>query len=293
MDLDIDPQGSQSQFFNAILIRQLQEIHCSDPYWEGDVEYDDDGHIVALKERKDGPLKWWLRLDRDGMPPPGVYGFGADVSNGQGASNSCLSGIDAETGEKVLEYVNPLIKPEHFAPLALGLCRRFHNAVLAWECPGPSILFGRRIVELGYPNVYYRTNEQKVHPNGPADTPGWYSNPESKLKLLNDYKEALEKGTFLPRSKESLEECLAFEYVKSGYVEHGGIEGGDDPSGARVNHGDRTIADALAWMVSRPSWQGRKKREQEKPAAPWANVFDPAYRRQLFKAQKRREEAWE
>jgi hypothetical protein len=98
----------------------------------------------------------------------------------------------------------------------------------------------------------------------------------------------------LNRSKGALEECLCFEYLKNGYVEHGGIEGGDDPSGARINHGDQTIANALSWMVSRPSWQGRKKQEQEKPAAPWANVFDLTYRREFLEEQKRREvdEAW-
>jgi hypothetical protein len=93
----------------------------------------------------------------------------------------------------------------------------------------------------------------------------------------------------LNRSKGALEECLSFEYLKNGYVEHGGIEGGDDPSGARINHGDQTIADALSWMVSRPSWEGRKKREQEKPAAPWATL-SLDYRRQLCEREKARAE---
>jgi hypothetical protein len=291
MDLDIDPQGSQSQFFNAVIIRQLQES-CCDPYWEGDIEYDADGRILALKERKGGPLKLWLRLDR-GKPPLGVYGFGADVSNGQGATPSCLAGTNSETGEKVLEYRDPLIQPEHFAALTVGLCRLFGEARLAWECPGPGLNFGKRVIELGYRNIHYRTREQKVYSTGPADTPGWYATPQSKLLLLGQYKEALEQNQFLNRSKGALEECLSFEYLRNGYVEHGGIEGGDDPSGARINHGDQTIADALSWMVSRPSWEGRKKREQEKPAAPWATL-SLDYRRQLWVQEKSRadEDEW-
>src|ERR1051326_4444421 len=46
MHLDINPQGAMAQFFNALVIRQLQEQHAAAPLWEGDVAFTANGDSV-------------------------------------------------------------------------------------------------------------------------------------------------------------------------------------------------------------------------------------------------------
>ena len=50
----------------------------------------------------------------------------------------------------------------------------------------------------------------------------------------------------------------------------------DDPTGARVNHGDRVIADALAWKMMKEFY--RPQREQEKFRIP---LYSLAHFRQM------------
>ncbi len=267
MDLDINPEGSMSQVFNAVEIHNLIEEYCCPPLWEGDAEVDvDAGRIKRLIRRPGGPLRLWLRLDGHNHPPPGFYGFGCDVATGSGASPSCGSGLNLPTGEKLVEYANAHIDENAYAALMVGLCWLFRTedgqgARLAWEAAGPGQKFGRKVLDLGYRNVFYRTNPQILNPTGDATTPGWWPTPSGKDLLIREYREALSQRKFLNRSEAAMRETLAFEYNKSSNIEHGGIES-DDPSGGRVNHGDRVIADGLAWMLAKVSWEGKKKVER-------------------------------
>src|SRR5262249_47409305 len=58
MDLDIDPKGSVSQFFDRLMIRQLQAKYAVAPFWEGDIHFDQDtGKPFSLVPRQGGPLR--------------------------------------------------------------------------------------------------------------------------------------------------------------------------------------------------------------------------------------------
>ena len=286
MDLDIDPGGSVAQFFNPLTIRTLAAEYGRDPFWEGDVEYDrDSGRPVRLIPNPGGPVKLWLNLTAAGLPPRGRYGAGCDVATGLGATNSCLSVVSAATGEKVLEYATPHLQPEHFAPVATALCWLFKDergepALFAWEHAGPGMILGKRVLQMGYGHIYYREAHATLAGGKVSDIPGWYPSNDQKRILLEEYRAALDARRFVNRSTQALRECLAYRYTPQGTVEHPQDSGGEDPTGARVNHGDRVIADALAWkMAQRLGIISTGKTEPERES-----VGSLAWRRQLAAA---------
>ena len=249
MHLDIDAQGSDVQFFDAGILRQLKITYVHSPIWEGDI------YGGELVERFGGPLKLWRTPRKDGKFAPGKYGAGSDISTGSGATATCLSVIDAQIGEKILEYANPHIGGEKFVPVAIAICKLFpgldrEGALLAWEQQGPGVLFAKRVLELGYREIYYNTVEMP-HTMLPkfSDAPGFNASPASLLDLLEEYKSALQGRRLINRSRPAIDECAKFRYNPQGKVEHSQQATTDDPSGARENHGDRTIADALAWKM--------------------------------------------
>lgn len=299
MDLDINPVGSVSQFVDPLQIRQLIGSYCCEPYWEGELAYDRDTgrpeKEKPLRQVAGGLLKLWLTPTADGRPPVATYVAGADLAEGTGATNSCLTIINAETGEKVLEYADRHIGPEKFAPLAVALCWLFKSeqgegARFAWEMQGPGDRFGKAVVALGYSNVYFRQNEQSMYNNRTAsEIPGWYPSPSNRTLLLGDYRAALYSRQCLNRSEKSLREFLTFRYNVRGDVEYGGKSSGDDLSGVGVNHGDRVVADGLAWKMAKGMGLART------PGRPKEEVGGPGslqWRRDREGRLKEAQEAW-
>jgi hypothetical protein len=295
MDLDIDVTGSTRQFFDQLLIRQLTAEFCTAPLFQGDVDFErDTGRPLGLSP-SGGPLQLWCRL-HDGKPVPMPVKIGGDLSTGSGATNSCLSGVNAQTGEKVFEYAHPGKDPRSMAYVAVALGWLFKDehgepAELCWEQQGPGVTFGGQVLELGYRRVYYHTMElPHTRETKRSERPGWVSNPASLRVLLEEYRAALANRRFLNRSEAALAETLLFRYTARGDVEHGEVESRKDPSGARVNHGDRVIADALAWKLARGVQEKAKEREKDKepPLLSWE------WRRQYHRRieQKNEREEW-
>ena len=216
-----------------------------------------------------GTTQLWLTLTKNAegvfIPPVGrVYLIGVDVSSGTGSSNSALSTIDKATGEKVMQYVNPYIRPEAFAVLSVAFARWFNNAMLCWESNGPGRQFGAKVMELKYTHVYHRRREESMSKKT-SDIPGFASTKDAKLVLLGRYSDAIESGRFINRSEDSLNECLEYVFAQNGGVIHSQEEAAEDPSGARANHGDRVIADALAWFLTSDSKIKKEKFKIEPP----------------------------
>jgi hypothetical protein len=284
MDLDINPTGAVSQFFDALVVRELQGQYCRPALWEGEVKVDSDtGRMVSLERRAGGPLRLWLQLDSEGKPPLARYCMGQDISLGTGATNSCASIVNGETGEKVGEYTDAWIRPEEFAKVCVGLATTFRGpdgpAKLIWEMQGPGVIFGKTVIEVGFRNIHYRDNEMKIFGSIRTDTPGWYPTDPAKLEVLESYRKALRTREFLNRSKEALDECLLFKYSPNGKkVYHSGELSDADPSGAGVNHGDRVMADALAWKLAREITKSKAKEKVEE-----IPVMSLAWRRALRK----------
>jgi len=261
MNLDGDASGAMWQYFDAIMVRRLQAETTRDPVWVGELHFDpDDGKPLELLPVKDGHLKLWINPTPAGRVPKALYGAGSDVSQGTGATPSVWECINCLTGEQVAEYVNAHIEPKLFAVLCVALCWLFctedgEGARFAWEKAGPGVPFGKRVMELGYTNVLKRENESKFpgaeRSNSDWSRPGWFPTTEAKLLLLDEYRAALQSRDCVVRSHACLEECLRFKYNSDGKIEHNLESGGDNPTGARENHGDLTIGMALAWKMAR------------------------------------------
>ncbi len=286
-ELDIDVFGSSYQFFSASSIEDYIGRHCGPPLHVGELEFDPDTlEPIGWREDSRGRMRLWFPVGQNGMPavvPLAVLGF--DVSAGTGASNSAASGINLVSLEKVLEYASPHIRPEAFGRYGVALARWLGNARMVWEQNGPGRQFGDAVIEAGYRNVYYRVDEESVVKTM-TGVPGWVPTKDNKLALLGEYRRALELETLINRSEASLRDALEYIFTTNGSVEHAKAQDTFDPTGARSNHGDRVIADALAWKLAktRPAVQ-----REEKPREP-VGCF--AWRRKRAAESRVRQTAW-
>lgn len=280
---DIDFGSSDSLFFDIAELQKYEHQYCMAPFLVGELDYNaTDLHPAGFMEREYGRLKLWIRPDSRGEIPPGDYVVGIDISAGTGASNSCISIGRCETGEKVAEFVTPSIRPDHLAEVAIALCRWFHGAYMIWESNGAGRLFGDSVIDRGYRNFYFRQNELSISKRI-TDIPGWFSSRENKRVLLGMYRHALEAGEFINRSREAIRECHDYVYAAGGSVEHSASLKSQDLSGARENHGDRVIADALCFYAMRIF---KKKEEEEQKIEVPPNCFAWRQMQRMRKAEE-------
>ncbi len=250
---EIDYMGSSYLFFDALRVHDMA-IECGrEPEVEGDLNYDQtSGEPKEFIRVKNGPIKLWFQLDAQGRPIVCAKNAGCDLATGQGASNSVISVANCETGEKLLEFATPSMLPTDFAIKCVAICRwlstRRDPVFLCWECPGPGLSFGAKVMELKYSPVFWRRNEMSMS-KAATDTPGWYSTRHNKRKLLEDFRASLYRSDFVNRSKAAFEEYLGWEMGPDGPVHQTTKNRTTDPTQAAVNHGDRTIADALCAMT--------------------------------------------
>lgn len=252
-DLDINATGSVEQLFDALMIHHLKAKYGREPL-RCDLEYDrETARPLRIHPHASGTLSIWHRLDAEGKPPPARYCMGIDTAQGTGATASCTSIFDAETGQKAAQFESPHIEPKEFAYLNVALGRLYANrdgrpARMCWESGGPGTTMGKHVVLLGYRDIYFRTTEHRLK-REISDTPGWPNSPDSMMNLMIAYRDALRSGRCLNPSTSALSETLHFVFGEDGYVSHTGFKDPKDNSAARVNHGDMTIADALAWKM--------------------------------------------
>jgi hypothetical protein len=211
------------------------------------------------------------------------YGAGADISTGSGATNSCLSIIDTDIGEKVAEVATPDLEPSEFAALSVALCNLFRDSdgappLLAWEQQGPGGIYGKRVRQYGYTNVFFTARDIAfVRSRQVSENPGWNSTTEGFRLLIEEYRSAIQSRQVINRSDAALRECLNFCYDGRGQPIHSQYTNTEDLSGARENHGDLVIADALAWKMCLSMGLGKAAIRVEDEIAP----LSLAWRRQL------------
>lgn len=258
-ELDMEFAGSGGAFFDEDLLKRAEGF-CRAPLRQGRLEYDPD--TFEPKRWVDdprGPVSLWCELI-DGRPAKDEYAAGSDIGAGTGATPSTLAIGGMKTGEKVCEYADAYRMPHQFAPDAIALCKWFHDAKLAWETPGPGSTFTRIVIQSGYRSLYYkRTGEDGLAPK-PSTIPGWYPSADNKKSLMEDFRDALASGDWVERSEATLRDCRPYIFTETS-VEHAGAVTTDDPSGARLNHGDRAVASALCWKLIR---EAKKLQRQPK-----------------------------
>ncbi|MBN1460884.1 MAG: hypothetical protein JXA57_15230 [Armatimonadetes bacterium] len=261
-ELDIDYAGSEDVFFDAMALEKAR-CYVLDPEARGDLDFDVDTLIVnEFVETDNGPLAVW------GWPEEGgQYVIGGDIAagtrvGGRGASNSCLSVVDRDSGEKVAEYVVNGVQPHELAKTAVALAKWYNGAFLIWEANGPGKAFGDNVLDLGWGRIYFRQNERSIG-HEVSTTPGWWSTREAKYTLLSEYRRALGTGAFRNHSQQALLECEEYVFIAGGAVAHAGSVATEDPSEARDNHGDRVIADAVAWRAVKETSYTEEPEEEE------------------------------
>lgn len=269
IELDINPEGSVEQFFDVVVLRQLIAEGCRKPDFEGDLEYDEENaRPIRLSKRVGGPLRLWCPIGPNDKPVAGRCFIGGDISAGHGATPTCIPVFDATHQCKVAQYTDSFIDPIRagMVMVALGWLfsdERGFGARLIWELIGPGYKAGEKIMDLGYTNVYFRTDEISIDKKI-SKIPGWVPTAANKERVLRDYREALRTRDYLNPDEASLRECYQFRY-KNGKIVHDREETEID-SGARESHGDHVIADALAWKIAKLS--GTEKKEKKKEVEP-------------------------
>jgi hypothetical protein len=263
-ELDIDYLGSGFQFFNQVKVQEAIRRDARQPILVGELEYDNTtADPVRFRESPQGCLRLWCLLNGKGLPPrEHRCVVGVDVSAGTGASNSCVVVWDETTNEKLAEFASPFVRPEALAKQAVAIARWFGGAKLIWESNGPGRQFGSRVMDLFYAPIYFRQREEGLSKKT-SDIPGWAPTKETKLVLIGEYRAAIESAQCANRSREALEECLEYIFQPGGGVGHSRESSKTDPSGAGASHGDRVVADALAWKCLTDRAREPEKKEPE------------------------------
>lgn len=275
-EMDIGYHGSDYPFFRLHMIERLVREHCVPPRQVGKLEFDF-YEIKPLRFRDDstGDLRLWAEMDPDGRPMGDrEYVAAADISQGTGASNSCLHIVDKKTRRIVAELASAHLPPHDFADYCVAICRWFHDCLLAWESNGPGRAFEKRVMSktCRYRNVWYRPVDEKERGNvqKASRIPGWPSGEEAKELLLQEYRAGLDMGAIINPSKRSIEECRDYKTDPTGKVAHVAEASGDDPTGAKKNHGDRVIAAALAYKLLPEFVRLKEEKPDKVPPNSWA-----------------------
>ena len=238
-------------------------------------------------------MRMWVNPVGMGTIKPGRYGAGCDLSWGTGATPSCVSIFNADTGDKVVEVKDPSSdgSPNEFACFVVALCWLFHSpdgegAKLAWENEGPGSVFGKKVLELGYRNVYWRHDEHKLS-GKQMNSAGWQPSMANRRLLLATYARTLASHQVVNYSEAALLSTLDFKITEK-TIEHGRRKvKGQDPSGAGENHGDVVIADALATKMVKE--MGLSEKKEEEKVVP---VMSLQWRRQKYEAELKQQSEW-
>lgn len=253
-ELDLDFVGSGSPFYDHQRMETYIEEHCQVPFRQGELSWDTfTFEPQGFVDREGGPLELWLNLaHRLGKfsPPPKRYVIGVDVSAGTGASNSCAAVWDYDTREKVASYTVGNLRPERFAEAVYALHKWFHDAFVIAEGQGHGKDFHARIRELGCQKMHWMVNKKGER----SDFPGLFTEGEAKNSLLVEFGRALLDGEAVSRDRSSCKEALEFQLLADGKGVHVASLMSKNPGGAKKNHGDKWMADCLAWY----KMKGRK-----------------------------------
>lgn len=301
MNIWAEDGESGDMFFDTSEVELHRKLHAREPEMIGNVVFDEElgqeakKNLVQQKRASEmawiqngsrRPWRFWTTLV-DGRPNQQArYVFACDISAGSGASNSVISVLDHTTNRIVAKWWDAFTSPEAMAEIAVFAAIWFGGKdlpVLIFEKNGPGIIFGKKVIQLGYQRVYYDTVEDKRSKTTTSKW-GWHSTTSKKEMLLGQYREALKINTIINPCHEALNECLDYVYDESGRLEPGIT--GEEAQGGSALHGDHVISDALLVL-------GRSKlpkTEKDQPIQAPEGSF--AFRRKLYEQRLKEQDAW-
>jgi hypothetical protein len=105
------------------------------------------------------PWRLWVPLIGGRPNQLTRYVFGVDISAGSGASNSVITVLDHSTGMIVAKFWDAFTSPEELAEIVSFAGIWFggtKSPLVVFEKNGPGIIFGKKLLTLGYPTIYYQ-----------------------------------------------------------------------------------------------------------------------------------------
>ena len=293
--------AEEGSVFDGDLLAGLLD-QCQEPCAYGRFEFTLDGPLIDtdLKAGAPNAVRWietseemaqcklWLPVMPNGrlhqsMSPVAC----ADVSWGQGASNSVICAADRNTGRKILEFASGTLPPEQFARLLVGigywLGGSFGNALIGWEANGPGMSVAKIACDvLNYPSVYRDVKTNTGRDKKTQDV-GLWMDRQRKIDLAIGYQDALRSGRYVNLSKWALDEATRWIRYPSGAIGPASLE--RESEDARSTHGDRCVADML--LVHALEQAPLVQMKPVKP--PWGSV---AHDIQEMEREKEREDEW-
>jgi hypothetical protein len=305
-NLDMEHGRAGDAFFDAEEVEQHRKKFETPPLAVGNIAFDSDlpqeekfsfirqmqSKVVAWAENPARrPWRFWVPLipdEKTGQSRPHQltrYVFGIDISAGSGSSNSVITVLDNSTNLIVAKFWDAYTSPEELAEVAAFAGVWFGGIaapLIIFEKNGPGVIFGRKLLSLGYPSIYYQKTDS-TRTDTPTGRWGWQSSPSRKEMLLGMYRDALKLCTIMNPCKESLDEALDYVYSEKGKIEPGTV--GSEEGGGAALHGDHVISDALVVLgrkdlptteIVRPnrppvnSFADRRRTHQEKRSEKWA-----------------------
>lgn len=207
---------------------------------------------VAMDGGIQNRLLWWGSLAKvDGQirpPQDRVYILSADISGGNGASNSVIAILDRNTRTKVGEWVSATISPGGLARMLamLGLwCggARKHG-YLIWEANYPGPHFGRVLSRtLAYPYLHRRETAADEPMGSTSEKLGWVNNRTTLRDGIEALRDAYAADEFTNPSHAAIQEAMQWQRYPNGSVGPGHLV--EESADARATHGDRVIADLM------------------------------------------------
>jgi hypothetical protein len=300
-NIDMEHGRSGDMFFDADEIESHRRMYQSAPLAEGNVRFDEDlneeKRIAIIRAGLHSALTWtaqgtrrpwrlWVPLINGRPNQETRYVFGVDISNGSGASNSVISVLDHTSNMIVAKFWDAFTSPEDLATMVAMAGVWFGGKKLPYvtfEKNGPGVIFGRKLLKLGYPSIYYQKVETtKVEQK--TTRWGWQSSTSRKELMLGQYRDALKTGAIINPCKEALDEAGDYVYDDNGKIEPGSM--GVEEGGGGALHGDHVIADGLCVL-------GRADLPKREPVTP-AHIPQGTYadRRRLAKKKQTDREAW-
>lgn len=259
IEIDMDHVGSGDTFFESVILEEHRVLFAKLPMRTmhiGFMKKIADDQVPDILIKKDlaklryvpnGAWRVWVPLTRGRPDQTRSYTLGVDISKGQGASNSVISIMCNETGEKIAEFADANTPPYEFARIAVAACLWCGGRtwpLLIWENNGdPGFDFGRQVVHtFNYPNIYFSRQAGTISEKR-GKRYGWRSSPEEKAAALGLLRRAYAHGGFTNHSEEALEEAKTYVHYDGGGI--GPAELVEESASARKCHGDRVIADML------------------------------------------------
>lgn len=299
-NIDMEHGRAGDVFFDTDEIEKHRSLFQRDPVAVGSVVTDEDllpdAKLKIIAKRLHDSMVWvpgdrkpwrlWVPLVENRPNQTTQYVFAVDISNGSGASNSVITVADHVSNMIVGKFWDAFTSPEELAEIAALSAIWFGGVrppLIIFEKNGPGVIFGKKLLKLGYPNIYY---QQVDNVRTPKATPrwGWQSSTSRKEMVLGEYREALKNATIINPCREALDEALDYVYDDAGKIEPGSV--GVEEGGGQALHGDHVIADALI---------GVARATLPKTIVPEPTRTPPgtyAARRKAYEKSKRDRDAW-